>query len=522
MAKDPIARGAVRFDKATGMTRAESAENNRSWTPEQYVAHNDRLGVKYYDITRRSLNFSIGPGAKIYGIDDTERPEPTHIRLQKRCDELDFHAAWHTVKDEQDARDYGAAVGERVVAKNSPCCLLKFVISGNVDVVRNLAFGSQAVDYARDGSADNSVVKRERGIEDFSRDVYRHFARKFGEKNIVGFDVHLDENSPHIHISVVPVGVRKRSGKEFVSRHAVMGHGMAAESKWLDKLHTDFANEVGVKYGLERGVRGSNAKHKDIITWARELIHLADQEEETKQRVEELKQTEKQLNTKIKGLRTMITNLEKERDGLQTQISSLESDIALGRISREEGQKKLDDLLKRTAECETKLQDKTEKLETAIHELDAFLDEKDTLKNEVADISSAKEAMVQETSKVIGDLHEAAVAKCAQAAWQEGRDFFSKEVKPRINNAFFTRDAEESVFGLLSDDAALDLAANLFLGVAPFSVSSGPAGGGTSHSDIPWGKRKDDEDDLAFAKRCNKIAGKYCRQQIRGATKRSR
>ena len=37
-----------------------------------------------------------------------------------------------------------------------------------------------------------------------------------GRKNVVGFQVHLDESSPHIHALIVPVGVRLKSGRECV------------------------------------------------------------------------------------------------------------------------------------------------------------------------------------------------------------------------------------------------------------------------------------------------------------------
>jgi len=33
------------------------------------------------------------------------------------------------------------------------------------------------------------------------------------EKNIIGFQVHLDESSPHIHALIVPVGQRAKSGR---------------------------------------------------------------------------------------------------------------------------------------------------------------------------------------------------------------------------------------------------------------------------------------------------------------------
>lgn len=550
-------KGAVRFDKRTGISRAEADENQRRWSDARYRSHCNEKNVHFYDVTRRGLNFEISKGGVIAPCATSK---PISDRLQERLAELNF-------------RNKGGK-------QNS---VVEFILSGDVETLRKLAFGDQKVDYTRDpDSVDNSSVVRQKGIEQWALDCYNWVAKTYGEENIVGCDVHLDENSPHMHISFVPTAIDRLTGQEKVSVAAHFG-----KPSQISALHDNYYANVGRKYGLERGdsVEGRDVRHlttreyviekqnleKQIETLRHTIADLETQkadvyekvqegiltveekeeriaqidsqiedaerqlsnlisagdavrertgelereEEETKQRVEELKKTEKQLNTKIKGLRTMIANLEKERDGLRTQISALEADIALGRISREDGQKKLDDLLKRTAECEAKLQDKTEKLEAAVHELDAFLEEKDSTKNEVADISSAKEAMVQETNKVIGDLRNSAIMRCSQAAWNEGRNFFMNEIYPHLNPQL-QEAADKSVFGLMSQEGSIELSANLFLGVAPFSVGSGPAGGGTSHSDIPWGKRKDDEDDLSYAHRCNVIAGKVIRSRSRG------
>lgn len=47
-------------------------------------------------------------------------------------------------------------------------------------------------------------------------DVYDWCIRRYGQENIIGFQVHLDERSPHIHALIVPVGQRAKSGRECV------------------------------------------------------------------------------------------------------------------------------------------------------------------------------------------------------------------------------------------------------------------------------------------------------------------
>lgn len=81
-------------------------------------------------------------------------------------------------------------------------------------------------------------------------DNYRFLAKQFGLANIVGFAVHMDEATPHIHATVVPLTPDGRlSAKELMgNKHQLKalqdGYGMAMK-----------------KHGLERGEVNSKAHH---------------------------------------------------------------------------------------------------------------------------------------------------------------------------------------------------------------------------------------------------------------------
>jgi len=68
-------------------------------------------------------------------------------------------------------------------------------------------------------------------------------ARLGGTANRLNWSVHLDESSPHLHLVMMPL----RDGR--LSYNTYLGGSRDA----LVKLQTDFANDVGKKYGLERG-----------------------------------------------------------------------------------------------------------------------------------------------------------------------------------------------------------------------------------------------------------------------------
>lgn len=97
----------------------------------------------------------------------------------------------------------------------------------------------------------------------WSKDVYDWCAKRHGQENIVGFQVHLDESSPHIHTLIVPVGQRTKSGRECVMRSAKFGKNRYEYGRILREMHTSLYEEVGSKYGLERGdsIEGRHVSH---------------------------------------------------------------------------------------------------------------------------------------------------------------------------------------------------------------------------------------------------------------------
>lgn len=76
---------------------------------------------------------------------------------------------------------------------------------------------------------------------------------KFGEQNIVRFTIHVDEKTPHIHCITVPLTTDGRlSARE-----------MVGNNKKLQEFQDIYAGYME-DFDLERGIRGSKAKHTDI------------------------------------------------------------------------------------------------------------------------------------------------------------------------------------------------------------------------------------------------------------------
>lgn len=170
-----------------------------------------------------------------------------------------------------------------------------------------MAFGDQTVNLEKD--ADNSHLHRCEEIEHWAKDVYDWCAKRYGQDNIVGFQVHLDESSPHIHALIVLVGQRTKSGRECVMWSAKFGKNRYEYGQILREMHTSLYEEVGSKYGLERGdsIEGRNVQH----LYKRDYIR-------------KLTKDTKQAKKVVKGLQTMILKLEAQIYSYQTQLEEID------------------------------------------------------------------------------------------------------------------------------------------------------------------------------------------------------
>lgn len=298
-----IPRAAIHVgtDKKSFSSQVGNEAERRGWDEKRYQLKNADIDKNnHYNYSRKRLNFEIVKGGKIVPLGS--QSVPLHERLQHRLDELGF-------KPYMDAKRLDQ------VSRNSPNCTVGIIFSGDHDVLNRLAFGEQKLNTS-DPNADHSKVTLHKGIYDWALDTYRFACEKWGEDNVIGFDVHCDETSIHAHVQTVPVEqVRKRgrigskyihkdnpekvlSTKEWralpkeerdnytkseaakgvverVSYAKVWGERAKDKSQYLSQLHTDYYNKVGHKYGLARGFsydelseeekRGRKHKNKVVL-----------------------------------------------------------------------------------------------------------------------------------------------------------------------------------------------------------------------------------------------------------------
>lgn len=180
---------------------------------------------------------------------------------------------------------------------------------------------------------------------DYFADSLRWIEAKHGKENVVAVNIQRDELTPHMVAYVVPLveveaKTRKRSvvvgkdaeGKQIREVREFKTEGVtrlsAAEfvngREKLRDLQTDFAQSVGVKHGLERGVQGSKAKHQTVKQF---YAKLSDTEKvynvvkNKASRVDELEKqalirqaAEEKIKADIKGLQKQVETLTKQAE----------------------------------------------------------------------------------------------------------------------------------------------------------------------------------------------------------------
>ena len=210
---------------------------------------------------------------------------------------------------------------------------------------------------------DMERIEREGRLDEWCADNMKYFADTFGKENIVAAHLHRDEETPHIHVTLVPIvkGERKRRKREEQTKKRYRKKPTDTVRLCADDIMTrlrlksyqDTYAVAMAKYGLQRGIDGSKARHKSTQQYYNETKKLADslkaevvdlqRQKETAQ--EELKRAKKEIQTeKLKGAATTaaaniaesvgslfgsnkVKTLERENTALHREVADHEETI---------------------------------------------------------------------------------------------------------------------------------------------------------------------------------------------------
>lgn len=213
------------------------------------------------------------------------------------------------------------------------------------------------------------TIEKNRQLDHWCDDNLKWLKETFGEKNLVSAVLHMDEKTPHIHATVIPIvsGERRKAKKENTDSYKkknqnsnrLCADDVMARNK-LKHYQNTYATAMA-KYGLRRGIEGSEAKHISTAEYYRNL-HLQNQQLEQEKNIKqsELKSIEKNISSKriFENFTNVITGsktkkLEQENEQIKKEMISFKN-----QKEREQG----------------KLQESVSKLENTIEKQNKIFD----------------------------------------------------------------------------------------------------------------------------------------------------
>ena len=221
----------------------------------------------------------------------------------------------------------------------------------------------QAIRILLTGTHEDMVqIEKEGRLDEWCQDNIDWLQKTYGIDNVVSVVLHMDESTPHLHATVIPIveTERKRKKKEEevkrTYRKKAPAPRLSADDVMSRAKLKNYQNTYAAamqKYGLQRGIDGSEAQHISTHEYYRSLMlqgkslqedveALLKQKEQAEQelskiksekKTEELKNTAaKTATTALKGINSLlgsnkISRLEKENEQLQGDISKRDDQI---------------------------------------------------------------------------------------------------------------------------------------------------------------------------------------------------
>lgn len=188
---------------------------------------------------------------------------------------------------------------------------------------------------------------------EFFQDSVKWFSDRYGADRVLNATVHMDETTPHLHIGVMPITQDGRLSAKAIFTKTEM-----------KAIQTEFARDVGEKYGLERGIEGSERTHLSEARFKEQkALEMANEHGAIAQELQIIAEDCKQeLSEAIRSLETVkqeLSTMQDRKDTLQGEIERLEAIDKQTKVRVHEALEKqkpvLLDLQKRISEAKSEL-----------------------------------------------------------------------------------------------------------------------------------------------------------------------
>lgn len=269
----------------------------------------------------------------------------------KNADRTRTHLNRELVQFPEGVRNRTQAIAHRIETAG----IRRKVSANQVKAIRILLTGS---------NKDMKQMEAEGRIEDWCNDSLKWIRETYGEQNLVSAVLHMDEKTPHIHATVIPIvtgerrkaGQEEQNGKKKYRKKNPQDVRLCADdvmARHRLKHYQDTYAQAMNKYGLQRGVDGSLAKHISTMQYYKQLVEQQDSLQENienllgleEEAMKKLKQVKGEINVqKMKGVAVNATTaiadgvsslfggskvkrLEEENENLKRNIVNLQKQV---------------------------------------------------------------------------------------------------------------------------------------------------------------------------------------------------
>ena len=219
----------------------------------------------------------------------------------KNADRTRTHLNRELVQFPEGVRNRTQAIAHRIETAG----IRRKVSANQVKAIRILLTGS---------NKDMKQMEAEGRIEDWCNDSLKWIRETYGEQNLVSAVLHMDEKTPHIHATVIPIvtgerrkaGQEEQNGKKKYRKKNPQDMRLCADdvmARHRLKHYQDTYAQAMNKYGLQRGVDGSLARHISTMQYYKQLV---EQQDSLQENIENLLGLEEEAMKKLKQVKGEI------------------------------------------------------------------------------------------------------------------------------------------------------------------------------------------------------------------------
>lgn len=240
----------------------------------------------------------------------------------KNADRTRTHLNRELVQFPEGVRNRTQAIAQRIETAG----IRRKVSANQVKAIRILLTGS---------NKDMKQMEAEGRIEDWCNDSLKWIRETYGEQNLVSAVLHMDEKTPHIHATVIPIvtgerrkaGQEEQNGKKKYRKKNPQDVRLCADdvmARHRLKHYQDTYAQAMNKYGLQRGVDGSLAKHISTMQYYKQLV---EQQDSLQENIENLLGLEEEAMKKLKQVKGEI-NVQKMKGAAMNATTAIADGVS--------------------------------------------------------------------------------------------------------------------------------------------------------------------------------------------------